>query len=281
MRKPTSVRIGVALLLGAACMSAFAVQRTFIASYGLDDNPCNPSSPCRSFATALDLTDPRDELIVLDSAGYGTVTITKPVSVVAPEGIYGGISVFAAQDGITVDTALTTDKVVLRGLTINGQGGSRGIVVQQGRVHIERCVVSNMAQEGIRVEGSAVTAVYISHSVVRDNTVGILLALGNSARVFVDDTQVAQNASTGILMQGGIMALPRVQVEGNSGNSLRLEAPAGATLIAVARDSTIMRHPGRGLKSELGGVANSCGGNMVVENAIANLDGVTAKGCIQ
>ena len=57
----------------------------------------------------------------------------------------------AAQDGVTV-AAGAGDKVTLRGLTINGQGGNRGIVVTSGaEVHIEQCVVTNLVADGIRI----------------------------------------------------------------------------------------------------------------------------------
>ncbi|MBK7793155.1 MAG: hypothetical protein IPJ62_11970 [Betaproteobacteria bacterium] len=49
-----------------------------------------------------------------------------------------------------------SDKVVLRGLTINGQGGNRGIVITSaGEVHIEQCTVANMGQDGIQINGGA------------------------------------------------------------------------------------------------------------------------------
>jgi hypothetical protein len=65
--------------------------------------------------------------------------------------VYAGVSVFAGDDGITV-AAGVSDKVVLRGLTINGQGGDSGIRVTSGNVviHIEDCTVAGMGLFGIR-----------------------------------------------------------------------------------------------------------------------------------
>jgi hypothetical protein len=67
----------------------------------------------------MTVTAANGEIVVLDSGGYGRVTIDKSVSIVAPPGIYAGISVFAGQDGVTIFTPGIT--VVLRGLTINGR----------------------------------------------------------------------------------------------------------------------------------------------------------------
>ncbi len=78
-----------------------AAQRTFVSGAGSDTNACTLVAPCRGFAVALTHTDPNGEIIVLDSAGYGPVTIDKSVSIVAPPGVYAGISVFSG-DGIVI-----------------------------------------------------------------------------------------------------------------------------------------------------------------------------------
>src|SRR5512134_3009705 len=103
MTMMTFLRIAATLLLGAASLTAFAVQRTFVASYGQDTNPCTLASPCRTFTQAMLNTDTNGEVLVLDSAGYGAFTITKSVSVIAPDGVYAGVSVFPGQHGIVVN----------------------------------------------------------------------------------------------------------------------------------------------------------------------------------
>jgi hypothetical protein len=66
-------------------------------------------------------------VIVLDSAGYGPVAITKSVSLVAPPGVYAGISVFAG-DGIDINVG-SSDTIILRGLTVNNQGSTGSGIV--------------------------------------------------------------------------------------------------------------------------------------------------------
>ena len=93
------------VLLFAACLSTYAgatAQRTFVASNGLDTNPCTIPAPCRSFTTALTQTTTGGEIIVKDSAGYGPVVLTKAVSIISPPGIYAAITVSAGA-GIVVD----------------------------------------------------------------------------------------------------------------------------------------------------------------------------------
>jgi hypothetical protein len=81
----------------------------------------------------------------LDSAGYGACSIAKSISIIAPAGVYAGISVFSG-DGIDVSIG-ASDSVTLRGLTVNNQGSTgSGIVLSTGgTLHIDSCVVNGFA----------------------------------------------------------------------------------------------------------------------------------------
>ena len=93
----------LACTLWASAAGAVLPQRTFVASYGVDTSACSLASPCRSFAVAISKTNPTGEVIVLDSAGYGPVTITQSVTITAPPGVYAGITVPASTTGIVVN----------------------------------------------------------------------------------------------------------------------------------------------------------------------------------
>jgi hypothetical protein len=71
--------LGVALGAGIAHAAS---QHTFVLGTGADTNPCSPASRCRTFAGALVNTLPGGEIDVLDTAGYGAVTINQAVSIV-------------------------------------------------------------------------------------------------------------------------------------------------------------------------------------------------------
>ena len=146
-----SIRFVVMLL---ALHSAFftvnaeAVQRTHVsAAFGSDSNTatnCTATAPCRFFAAAMTVTDVNGEVIVLDSGGYGAVTITKSLALIAPTGVYAGISVFPGSAGVNIITPGVN--VVLRGLTINSQGGSYGIYMGvAGSLSIINCDVANFS----------------------------------------------------------------------------------------------------------------------------------------
>ncbi len=109
-------RVAVAAaLLAAAGSVAGAGQRSFVSTSGVDNPTCSITSPCRGFNAAITATAPGGEVIVLDSGGYGQMTITKSLSIIAPPGVYAGISV-SVGDGVSILT-VPTDAVTLRGLT--------------------------------------------------------------------------------------------------------------------------------------------------------------------
>lgn len=186
---------GVLLMLAASHAAATA-QRTFVASYGSPANTafnCSIVKPCRAFSEAISVTSAGGEVIVLDSAGYGPVTIAQSVSIIAPAGVYGGISVLSGV-GITVDGS--SIKVVLRGLTINGQGGTVGIEFLQGtKLTIEDCEISNMTFDGIRLyaPGSTIT---VKNTVIRD-IVNFGIDVG-AGRLTVTNSVLTNNAVIGI-----------------------------------------------------------------------------------
>lgn len=90
-------------------------------------------------------------VIVLDSGGYGPVTIGKTITMTAPPGC-AGISAVSG-GGITIAGA--NIQVTLRGLTIHGQGGNNGIVFSNGdSLIVGRVTISNALQEGVVIDGT-------------------------------------------------------------------------------------------------------------------------------
>jgi hypothetical protein len=223
---------------------ALAAQRTFVASNGVDTNPCSLVNPCRAFAAAILLTDPNGEIIVLDSAGYGPVTVTKPVSIISPAGVYAGVSVPAGQDGITVNAGVN-DKVVLRGLSINGLGGDRGIVViAAGEVHIEQCTVANMAMHGIEIDGG--THTHVRSTTVRSNAQNGLFVAAGSPEVQLVDSQVFRNGQYGILVTVGTLDAARSAFDYNAQDGVRVHPTTPVNAVATLTDSTLTGNGGAG-----------------------------------
>lgn len=194
-------------------------QRTFVKSTGLDGNPCTVASPCRGFAAALAATAANGEIIVLDSAGYGQVAISQSVSIIAPQGVYAGVSVFAGTNGgIGISINGSGLKVVLKGLSINGQGGVNGIRIDGtgNTLHVENCAVSNVSAEGIFVS-LLNSEFYIKDSIFRTNGSNQVYITSSSTKGSIVNTRVEDGAAGGLVANGSAIVSVRQSVA--SGNS--------------------------------------------------------------
>src|SRR4029077_18206456 len=58
-----------------------ATTRVFVAGQGSDSNPCTFAAPCRTFNRAASVVAAGGAIDVLDPAEYGSVSITKSLSI--------------------------------------------------------------------------------------------------------------------------------------------------------------------------------------------------------
>jgi Right handed beta helix region len=179
-------------MLAPATVLAAPAQRTFVASNGSDVDPCSLSQPCRSFAAAIAKTSDAGEVTVLDSAGYGPVTIAQSVSIIAPEGIYAGVTVTSG-NGITVNGAGIV--VALRGFSINGQGGvTNAVDFQQGAfLSIEGCEITKHVS-GVMLEAPN-SRVSVQNAHIRNNSFAGIYMLGTAGgmQVSIANSEIANN----------------------------------------------------------------------------------------
>lgn len=220
-----------------ASVAEAAAQRTFVETSGNDANACTLTSPCRSFTRALTQTNSGGEIIVLDSGGYGPVTIAKSVSIIAPAGVYSGISVGSAS-GIVVNGAGIT--VELRGLTITGLGGATGINLQNAaKVVIADCRVSGMTGSGLSNSGAA--NVHVQDSTFRDNGgAGVSVASGSTTLAQVVSRN---NGGAGVAASPGAVSVINSQIEHNGGAGIAIASYAYASIV----NTTIQSNTGSGL----------------------------------
>src|ERR1700760_3980042 len=98
-------------------------SRTWVSGVGDDVNPCSRTAPCKTFAGAISKTAVNGEINCLDPGGFGTVTITKSISLDCHE-ITGSI-LNAGTNGVNIafdsfDPTDTRKTVNLRNLMIQG-----------------------------------------------------------------------------------------------------------------------------------------------------------------
>jgi hypothetical protein len=168
-----TIRI-LALGVFSLAFTSFAqaqATRTWVSGVGDDVNPCSRTAPCKTFAGTISKTAVNGEINVLDPGSYGSVTMTKSMTI---DGTGTFASILASgSTGITINltTAVNLDPLAtvrLRGIAMNGTGscgvgcgtrlGIRGINVssantRQVKLFVEDVVIHGFVNEGILFNG--------------------------------------------------------------------------------------------------------------------------------
>jgi hypothetical protein len=198
--KITRFAVGSFLFVALLASASMAQQRTFVSGLGNDMNPCTRIAPCRTIAQALMGTSAGGEVIVLDSAGYGPAAVSQAVSIIAPPGVYAGISVFSG-DGIDVNAG-ASDTIILRGLTLNNQGSTgSGMVFNTGAtLHVENCVVSGFTTSqsaGLFFKGPG--NLEVKDSIFRGNANGVIVQpTSGTALAAIEQVRFETHSLTGL-----------------------------------------------------------------------------------
>ena len=211
---PPTRSLAVSALVLACCLPIAPAQaqlsRTFVsAAIGSDANNCDRATPCRSFQGAHDKTNADGEITVLDTGGYGTVAVTKSISIVNDGIGEASILVSGGVTGITINGGAAA-YVNLRGLTVQGIGfgGGQGLVFNSGfALTITNCVFRNHTGAGIsfapHVEGNSNLS--IANTLVADNRGnGIVVSpqANVTARIALHNVASVNNVFVGILVSG-------------------------------------------------------------------------------
>jgi hypothetical protein len=243
--------------LAPVLMSAPAhaqATRTWVSGVGDDNNTsfgCSRSAPCKTFAGAISQTDTNGEIDCIDPGGFGTLTITKSITIDC-SGTFGGI-VSGGVNGITINLTASPDplkSVVLRGLNINGAGGGgqaglKGVsILSATLVTLDNVVIMNFTQQGVADVRTAPGRLFIKNSVIRNNGgVGILAAGTSGTNVSIENTHSINNAYGLATGAGNAVKITRSVF---SGNSVGIEGDTGAQ---VGVDSTTVNFNGIGLQT--------------------------------
>ncbi len=276
----TSLALTAVVAGGIAPEATAAGQRSFVASTGGDTGTCTLAAPCRSFGYAVGQTTAAGEVIVLDSAGYGPATITQPVSIIAPPGIYAGISVTAGGPGMTI--AAGAGKVTLRGLSINNiTGGTSGIAFTSGTsLYVDNCTVTNFPTAGIAANVAASSSVFVTNSTFRDNgTGGVFTTTSGTLTVSIENSMFGRNG-TGLDFRDGTVGTVHFSTMSGGTTGLSVAPPtSGKTATIEVRDSTISDNSGVGVAAtQTGAVAPVNLVSLVSSQVSGNATGVQVTG---
>ena len=192
------------LLAGTSFLQA-QNTRSWVSGVGDDANPCSRTAPCKTFAGAFAKTNAGGEIDALDGGGYGTLTITKAITIDGSGGNVAGI----LPNGVPAFTinAGVNDVVVLRNISINGALvgiGVPGIKFNSGAaLHIENCVISSNTGNGIEFTPAAQgSELFVSNTTLLEN--GTASSTGNALVRSVGGTVVNAIFSNVRFERGGV-----------------------------------------------------------------------------
>jgi hypothetical protein len=149
---------------------------------------------------------------VLDTGGYGPVTIPKALTIDSPPGIVAFIHP-PSGDAITI-TAGAGDTVVLRGLSLNVGPGNGIVVTSVGALHVDTCSIVGFASAGLR--------------------------FNSAGQLFVKDSTIENSADCGVRVDpssgSASCAIDRCRFEGNGSSNFAAVAGGNNSTVTV-RDS--------------------------------------------
>jgi hypothetical protein len=196
--------------------------RTWVSGVGDDVNPCSRTAPCKTFAGAISKTAVGGEIDALDSGGFGSVTITKSMTIEGGSNVAGILASMTTGIIINIpdskDSKDTARSVRIRGLSINGSGtGIHGInVIAANKVTVEDTVIDGFTVDGINVMAGQV---FVGNTTIRNNLVGIKVSSG--AQLAIADISLVFN-DTGLAgASGSISYFGNVVLYGNKSGDLR------------------------------------------------------------
>jgi Right handed beta helix region len=252
--------IAVASSLFAISAPAHAqATRTWVSGVGSDADPCSRTAPCKTFAGAISKTAINGIINCIDSGAYGTVTITKSITIdchdvfasilnASPDGTVTGVII-----NVGTDPKDPWRTVRLRNIDISGSGtGLAGIsILAAAAVILEDLEVTGNTKDGIsdkRTEGS--TTLTIKNTTIANNG-GVGVNGGAKDNVLVLDNVQSMKNAFGVALAKTNTANVAGSVF-SSNTTVGVEADSGAQLML---DNSVVSSNATGITANGGAVA--------------------------
>ncbi|MDX6612641.1 MAG: hypothetical protein QOD75_1827 [Blastocatellia bacterium] len=284
------------VIFAVSCASLAQAQatRTWVSGVGDDVNPCSRTAPCKTYAGAISKTAKDGEISTLDPGGFGTVTITKSITINGGGGGqgYGSILAALAPQGVLVnitDAADVRKTVRLDGLNINGAStGTNGIRMIAGnalfvenvlvdgfttngiivdttgnpQLHVRNTTIRNCGASGIDTNASGANSTSIDYTGVSITKCATGINARNGTRGSVRDSNIGLNSGTGVNLTG---SATEVNIDGSliTGSSTGINVVAN-TRARIARCLISQNANALGLG---GGFVDTGGNNTIMGNS--------------
>lgn len=261
----------------------------WVSGQGVNAAGCGAvTSPCRTFQYAHDnVLGPSGGVIAVhDPADYGSLTITKTLTIENEGGGPAGAVAGPGGTAITINAG-ATDTVVLRGLTLDGFGAaSMGVSFNSGaRIEIQNCTVRNFKDTGISLAASKFSYAIANSTATENNTAVLIAGLSAGSTGVISNARLNHNtvgitviAADATIVDSNISSNIYYGV-GNSGttsiintvinyNSLGINNRGSLTLsrLLVQKNET-------GVHNRSTISISSSGDNLITQNIMSDIDG--------
>jgi hypothetical protein len=291
---PSTLKILTTLVFTLAFASLAQAQatRTWVSGVGDDVNPCSRTAPCKTFSGAISKTAEGGEINALDPGGFGTLTITKAITVDGTTGQgFGGVLASGAS-GFTVNicggtaagctNAHPSDAVViLRNLSINGMNqttgpGVSGVRYLEGaRVFVENCTIFGFNTAGIDVNVDVNGFLGVENTTIENTNIGVRMNVTGSPTLNASLRNVVlKGSNTGLDVLAGTASISNSLVANNINNGIIAEGAVGSVANV---DNCVVTNNGTGINAATGVATVRINNNGVY----ANGTGISNSGTMQ
>ncbi|HEV7904573.1 MAG TPA: right-handed parallel beta-helix repeat-containing protein, partial [Pyrinomonadaceae bacterium] len=205
-----SILTSIIFIFALAAATQAQATRTWVSGVGDDVNPCSRTAPCKTYAGAISKTAKDGEISTLDPGGFGTLTITKSITVNgggAGQG-YGSVLSALAPQGFLINITDVNDirkTVRLNWLDINGAStGTDGVrFIAGSALHIENTNIDGLVGDGVDFNLSTATnaELYMKNVSIRNCVGNGVIIQASNASGHVDavlDSVMTNNGGDGI-----------------------------------------------------------------------------------
>src|SRR5215204_5411152 len=282
----------ITIALALPLLVSAQATRTWVSGVGDDVNPCSRTAPCKTFAGAISKTATNGEINCLDPAGYGTINITKSITIDC-EDTQGSI-LASGVTGVIINITNAADvkkAVKIRGISINGAGSTlnaNGIrVLAANTVVIEDGVIDGFQTHGISVETTSGTPKIVvdrmSIRSVNGNGINTFIT-GGTVQLSVSNSTIASTA-TGVNLSSNTKAVVRASnLVNNSTGALAFQSDlqlfgctiSGNTTGVTSLTGGVVRIHDNVITSNGTGLSSS--GGSILSSGQNELDGNTTNG---
>ena len=247
------------VLLVATSMYGQAT-RTWVSGVGDDVNPCSRTAPCKTWAGAISKTASGGIIDALDPGGYGTLTITKPITVEGNGTLASGL--FSSVNGMVVNIAQTAgnnDNVVLRNIILDGSGTTLGVdgvrFLSGDSLTLENVSIEACSGDGIEFAPNTLARLNLWNVSINQcgNGIKVRPVAGGTARVSVWESTITM-CGTGILIEDANTAasnvsVTRSRISNNTTDGIFANSTTAASVLVVVENSEVSHNAGVGLRT--------------------------------